>query len=163
MSESITRLPRADELGSARCSDCAFLSAPAHCGLRKVGLPDPTSMCCANHPEFSMGREKTPVGPLVAIAGDSVEVMLPSPDDGRIRDELVESAAQVDVRRAEELTVRERMALWQLVAFSERRAVVHLDRIEASFVPATTTRSILREFHLALFSKIAGETFEAGD
>jgi hypothetical protein len=121
-------------------------------------------MCCANHPEFSTRHDDLPVGPVVAIVGDVVEVIEPSPDTPRVRDHLLEIAARADAGRIEDLTVRERMASWQLVQLAERRAFVHLDRLEANFTPAKSgSLSFDKEMLKEVFSKVAGKSLDPGD
>ena len=126
----------ASSVGSKRCSTCgAFDKDTAiepRCTLRGVSMGQPDLTCCANQTEFGDAK-RIPIGPVVSIEGDRLQVLEPSPKSNKVQDRLIAVLTSIDTHDPTSLSFAQKMALWQVQDFRIRRAQVHLDRIEDKF------------------------------
>jgi hypothetical protein len=126
------------------CSDCSFygkLTAERRgtspmvpgCEIRKTEIADSVSSWCANHTRLTDPSDHIPVGPVWSREGARTEILVETPDTQKVRNHLLNILERVDACSFDELSERERSAIWQTKRFGDRRATVHLDRIESDF------------------------------
>ena len=117
--------------GSHRCVDCGRCDRAggkltmASCVLRSCDIANPSDTVCADHSALIEKVGRHPVGPVYAISGDTLEVLAESPDSLGARNYLLDI-----VESCEDLTVRDRVAIWQLRELGDRRVHVPVSRIE---------------------------------
>lgn len=120
------------DLPDLRCGECPQLQkggGDTWCALRDSRIDSPGTTLCANHPDAGDRRIRVPVGPILSWTDGPVRVLQPSPDSTKIRSELIVYVDESDKRSVADLTLREEVALWQLVEWRERRAFVVRDKI----------------------------------
>lgn len=118
------------------CADCSRLDGSPdggfRCALRSCSVVAPERCVCASHPVHAGRPDRWPVGPILGVEGSGTEVVESSPDTPAIRDQLLDLVEDVRVDPVAGLGFRSAVVVWQLQAFGERRAFVHIDRIESA-------------------------------
>jgi hypothetical protein len=128
----------AEEIGTARCARCCWLTkdgerstdGPKQCALRGSVIPRPESMVCVDHSERRSERPPVPLGPILHLEGATCNPVQLSPDTPECRKAVLHVLEDIAVVAASELSVQQRIAIWQARAWGDRRHLHHLDRIE---------------------------------
>jgi len=149
----------------ARSDPKADLGSLSHrCEIRDLAIPEPFFTVCENHPFSSPKPDHIPIGPVWVSDGETGTIWVSSPDTEVVRQHLLDLVAQIEEQMPVEYGsgVRcDESIIWQLGKFRERRAIPHLQRIEA-FNPETggpfrfRKRVILIEKARAALAEIEG-------
>lgn len=125
-----------ERAGHARCSGCDFLAASSRCEIRQAHVPAPSETLCANHQDLDPKGRRLPVGPMFVLRGRDLRLFAESPDEEKLRRNLIDLLAGIEAVSAEELSFKEQVTIWQARRFGDRRAYVHLDRLESNMLAA---------------------------
>ena len=155
--------PVAPHGATPKCAQCGFLepaSAPpgSLCALRQCHLSAPESSCCPSHTQLTRKPDKVPLGPVISIRENEIDVVHGPIDSRKARDQLVKVLESIRAVRAEDLSFRERMAIWQARDLDDRRFYVHLDTIESRLVARASPG---KRIEASLPKAIAGDAVRA--
>ena len=119
---------------SARCESCSFLGRDSGCELRHLAISSPGASVCANHPDHDPTGKRVPVGPVFLVMEEDLHPIAEPPDEEKVRRTLIDSLAHIDATSPQELSFRDRVVVWQARRSGDRRAFVHLDKLEATLL-----------------------------